>query len=233
MINIHKKSLYFWTDMLVKKTRFSLSRYWDGELAAIIGRAGKNCDSCTYFPELGEALRKTIEQPKPYFHCLYFPLNHEGTRNLRRQFIDYLFKIKSQVDWYDAMVFQEAFEHGQFHEMIAALDTRNVIFVGGPHLRPVEKLLKVQKFIEMPARDAFLERTRIFLDIAMAVEEFDDPVVVFCAGMASNVLIDELHGIAATMIDMGSVWDACLGLNTRIWMRKVSEQIAKRNIYGR
>jgi hypothetical protein len=41
------------------------------------------------------------------------------------------------------------------------------------------------------------------------------PVVAFSAGMVSNLLIHELSGREATLIDFGSVWDPYVGLATR------------------
>jgi len=60
------------------------------------------------------------------------------------------------------------------------------------------------------------------------VNENEEPksfVILFCASMMSNVLIDELHNLAkqptidATLIDIGSVFDMYVGVNSRSYMR--------------
>jgi hypothetical protein len=130
------------------------------------------------------------------------------------------------------MIFQRAFESGCFYSIIRALKARHVVFVGGARLHPVENLLSDLTFIEIPEVNAFNIIDNIKGQIEVAVEEHPDCVVVFCAGMASNVMIDDLYGIPATMLDMGSVWDACLNLNTRQWMKKIPDHIVRRNVYG-
>jgi hypothetical protein len=230
MIDIVFKNLSDYLVMLQKHENFSLSRYWDGELASIMGREGKNCDSCAYTPELKAALRETLITNKPYYHCLYFPEWKGGTKNLQRSFAEYLHEIHCKVVWYDAMVFQAAFCQGSFFDVIKTLSKRNIIFVGGEHLLRVSELMRIKSFLPIPRQNAFEQIDDICEKIADHVKLIEKPVVVLCAGMASNCIIDRLYGIDATMIDMGSVWDACLKLNSRIWMRKIPEQVIRRNL---
>ena len=234
MINVARKSISEYISFLKRGVAFSLTRYWDGEMHAIVGRTGKNVDSCEYTSELGDALRKTITNNKDYYHCLYYPMDHRCTRMLRRSFLEYLIEAHSKVLWYDAMVFQNSFTQGNFYLMVQALKDRNTIMVGGEHLRPlVDKFNVMKYFIDIPARNAFEQRNGIEERVKTIAGQYHDPVFVFCAGMASNVFIDDLFGIEATMIDMGSVWDACLQLSTRQWMRKVPEHVVRRNLYGK
>jgi len=233
MIHIHPLQLNEIVKKLEVKEAFSFTRYWDGEMACIVGRSGKNVDSCDYTDALREALRKTLKEVKPYYHAVFFPTWHRCTTNLRRQFEEYLAGINSPVKWFDAMVFQRAFESGSFSPIMKALKQRNCVFVGGKHLLLLKNLISIKEFIEIPQKNAFEDSARIKAVIRSICPGLDSPVVIFSAGMASNCVVDDLYGeVSATMIDMGSVWDAVLRLNTRIWMRKIQEHIIRRNIYG-
>jgi hypothetical protein len=234
VINIIRKGLSEYLAYIQQGVRFSLTRYWDGEMHAIVGRGGKNVDSCAYSPELGEALRQTLQKPKDYYHCLYYPMDHRSTKDLRRQFLEYLIGINSRVPWYDAMVFQSSFCQGSFYPVVQALKNRSSVLVAGEHLRPLADKYKIfTRFIEAPRVDAFAKREEVKAAVRSAVADIKDPVVVFCLGMASNVIIDDLHGeVEATIIDMGSVLDALLKLSTRQWMRSLPDIIVRRNLYG-
>jgi hypothetical protein len=233
MIDIVPKPLSDYLKMLSTGQHFSFTRYWDGEMASIVGRTGKNIDSCDYSRELCVALRATIALNKKYYHGLFNPSWSNNTKNLRRQFEEYLLAVNSRVMWYDAMVFQRAFERGGFFPVIKALRARECVLVGGVHLRPVIDILNLKLFIEAPKTDAFIEIKRIEDDVRDAALNITHPVVIFSAGMASNCIIDDLHGeINATMVDMGSVWDATLSLRTRKWMRSIPEEVVRRNVYG-
>jgi hypothetical protein len=211
--------------MLKAKEAFSFSRYWDGELACVVGRDGMNCDGCHYTPELKEALRKTLSNNLPYYHALYFPEHHNGTVNLRAQFEQYLKSTDCRINWYDAMIWQRAVEEGTFHDVTTVLSGRNVVFAGGPHLASVQTSSPHWwKFYELPAVDAHLKHELILSELLNLIRSIENPVLVLCAGMESNCLIDDLFpsvGKQCTMLDMGSVWDYKLNLKTRQWIRRI------------
>lgn len=52
--------------MLGNGKAFSLSRFGDGELNAIFGEKGANCDGQQYFPDLGSRLREILERRLGY-----------------------------------------------------------------------------------------------------------------------------------------------------------------------
>lgn len=236
MIRVLSTQLSEYLGKLDREEPFSFTRYWDGEMACMVGRTGRNVDSCDYTDALRLALIATIVNNKPYYHAVYFPMWHRGTVNLRRCFAELLIKLGSRVEWHDAMVFQRAFELGAFYAVIKALRKRNCVLVGGSHLRPVTDLLGLKGFIEAPRQNAFEQAGRIKDEIRDAALNVKNPVFLFSAGMATNCVVDDLYGEAgmakATMVDMGSVWDATLSLRTRIWMRSIPAPTVRRNIYG-
>lgn len=233
MIRIQPTQLSELLQKLDRGESFSFSRYWDGEMACIVGRTGKNVDSCDYTPELRTALISTLVNNKPYYHAIFFPTWHRGTVHLRRQFEEGLLVSKCKVIWHDATMFQKAFELGSFYPVIKSLKKRNCVLIGGEHLRPVTDLLGLKAFVETPRKNAYEKHVEIEQRICELATGLEQPVFIFCTGMASNCMIDDLYGtIDATMIDMGSVWDAALKLRTRIWMRSIPDNVVRRNLYG-
>ena len=235
MIAIEYKPLSDYVDMLNNGTPFSFSRYWDGEIECMVGRKGLgyNCDKCHYTDALQAALLKTIENNYDYYHAINQPKSNENTKGLQAQFEHLLETMNSKIKWYDFMVFQYAVETGKFYPMLEALRKKPVLFLGGGHLAKVRELLPRAEFIETPATDAFEKLDEIKAQVKIRVDS--QPVVILCLGMASNVFIDEMfpvYGRLITMIDMGSAWDALLGLKTRRWIRKIDPQIMRKN-YGK
>jgi hypothetical protein len=225
-INITFKPIEDYTQMIADKISFSFTRYWDGEIAAILGRSGMNCDGCHYTPGLSEALRKTIENNRGYYHALYFPNDHTGTVNLRNGFIKYLRDVKSNVPWFDAQIWQRSFELGGFtQQVIKALTGKTIMFVGGDHLKSITDRISIKEFYEIPKIDAFNSIGFIKTDIQMFAEKYPRSIIILCAGMTSNCIIDDLFpviGDRVTILDMGSVWDAYIGVESRRWIRRVS-----------
>ena len=239
-MNIINKPAGDYLRMLKDKESFSFSRYWDGEISAIVrqmtfdGKIGINCDGCKYLPELRDGLVKSILNNKPYFHAICWPEYHIGTINLRKQFEEWLNAMDSKVEWYDFLVWQRMVEAGNFRVVTRILDERECFFIAGNHLLPSVRLIHNSKFYEIPKVDAITSRVDIENFIIQTCKSVDKPVFILCAGMASNVIIDELYDVIpnATMIDMGSVWDALCGLKTRKWIRMIPEDVLKRNING-
>ena len=232
MIAIDYKPLCDYVDMLNKGISFSFSRYWDGEIECMVGRngLGYNCDKCHYTDALQKALLKTIENNYDYYHAVNQPKNNENTKGLQAQFERLLESLNSKVKWYDFMVFQYAVETGKFYPMLEALKNKMVLFLGGGHLAKIRELLPNVEFLETPATDAFDRLDEIESQVKKRI--VNGLVVILCLGMASNVFIDDMfpaYGKLITMIDMGSAWDALLGLKTRRWIRKIEPQIMRKN----
>jgi hypothetical protein len=227
---IKQKTLSEYLLDIEQKKHFSFTRYWDGEMACMVGREGMNCDSAPYSSALREHLKKTISNNYSYYHSIYWPYNHEGTKNLQVTFDNYL-QAESKIEWFDAMIWQRCFEAGNFHQYVVnALQDKNILFVAGEHIKPIQQKIKVRDFIPVHDRLAFdnLESTE---DEIVGKYENGD-VIIFCAGMASNCMIDDLFpiiGQRVTMLDMGSVWDAYLGYQKRQWIRRVPISLQRKS----
>jgi hypothetical protein len=184
------------------KEKYSFSRWGDGEWACLLGKQGMNCDKHTYFPDMGGRLFNVLKS-KPNYYIGLQSLAHR----IYRDAIDRITN-KCSLNWVGSDVFHRASMKGRLNELFDALDGRNVILVGGSHL----KGFKDWGFIEVPSVNCWLEHDRVLDDLKKTIKE--DDVVLFCASMMSNVLIDELHGVA-TLIDMGSVFDPYVNVNSR------------------
>jgi hypothetical protein len=234
-LNIIYKTLEEYIVLIDAGTPFSFSRYWDGEISCILGRQNINCDGCKYLPELREGLIKSITNQRDYFHAVNWPTHNKNTRTMQTQFYTFLQALAPTMPIYDFMVFQFALEQGRLAPLIHALRKRNTVLVSGFHLAPIDHYIPYKKFIEIYRVDAIKQKEKIKEDIRQANACIQNPFFIVCAGMASNVIIDELFpeiGKQCSMVDMGSVWDIFVGIKSRIWLRKISDETMRKNRGG-
>ena len=233
MIAIDYKPLSHYVDMLNNGIPFSFARYWDGEIECMIDKKGLgyNCDRCHYTAELRAALLKTITNNYDYYHALNQPKSNMATKSMQDQFEKLLESMQSKVKWFDFMVFQYAVETGNFAPILRALKGRKVLFIGGKHLWSAMSLLPNAEFYEAPQTDAFNSLNDIE-SFCTRKSDISNLVIILCVGMAANVFIVDLYpkyGKSFTMIDMGSVWDAMLGLKKRRWIRNIAPDKMRKN----
>lgn len=125
------------------------------------------------------------------------------------------------IDWIDADCFHKASIKGFFDTFFEAIKDRDVILVAPDRLMLIDEL-DYHASIEVPLTDCWKEKDRIMTDIRAMIEP--ESVVLFCAGMPTNVMIDELyqeHGKECTFLDMGSVFDPYCGHATRSYHKKL------------
>lgn len=205
-----------------KFKRYTFSRWGDGEWLCIIGKNGSNCDGHFYFPEMGKALREVLASKPNYIIGL------QGLAKRHMPEIIEEYTAKYNLEWVNSDIFHNANASGRIKALFKALENREVLLVGGNHLKEFNK---DWKFIEVPrvncwnAYDKTKEKLSNYFD---RVESGQKPVVLFCASMMSNVLIDDFHNLAsnyqidATLIDFGSVLDPYVGVKSRTYHRKMN-----------
>ena len=66
-MNLTFNDINFYIELLKSNKKFSFTRWGDGEWSCAFGVQGANCDSHTYFPEMGKGLNEAIDNPKGYF----------------------------------------------------------------------------------------------------------------------------------------------------------------------
>ena len=103
---------------------------------------------------------------------------------------------------------------------------KNIMIVGGPHLKPAMKLFGAKLFGEVPAKYSY-EFIKNQSPITSGDEEVEPEVVLFGAGMASTVLQHMLWtaGHDVITLDLGSFFDMLLGIESRQWIKLEAEKV--------
>ncbi len=199
---------------IVDKDNFSFSRWGDGEWEALLGYKGKNCDGHTYFPEMGMKLLQIVSNPARY----YFGLQNFAKKTLGNELVPYL----SKQSWVNSDMLHHASIKGQLHQFFDALNTRRVVIVGPDRLQGL-KAFDWERLIHIPTKDCWMGYPGVKERLA-DIEE--DTVVLYCASMMSNVLIDDtwdFHEDTITQIDCGSLFEPYIGVANRTYHKRLTD----------
>lgn len=213
------KPLSYYTEKIARGEHFAFSRYGDGEWNAIFGLPGQNCDGHLYFKELGKDLSASIlaKHPAPF----HYARGTRGTVEHGVRIHEWLAEHHtSTVEWYDCDVFLEASLGGYLLPFVQAMNTRDILYVGPSHIVRLSQL-RIHFFVETPLINCYLVKDSM-LDAIRAILEVGVDLVLFSAGMASNVLISELYpeyGSRVTFLDLGSLFDVYCGVKSRKYAR--------------
>ena len=187
---------------------FSLSRWGDGEFAALFGDNGQNCDGVRYESDM-EAELWTIIDSRPSYTIGRQPF-HDGLYSQRRK--EQIEAIEG-VNWSNADMFHEASKKGELKPFLKALQYRNVLIVGNKRLAKLKTFFDF-KFLAVPDSDSWSSKESILSKVSEQLT--DNVVVLFACGITSNWLVDKLHEKhSATFIDIGSLLDPFVGDRTR------------------
>lgn len=197
---------------LKNRIDFSYSRFGDGEMAAILGKTGRNTDGHEYFPDLGIALKEILESRPSY--CL-------GLQNLgktQNQTNPEFTRLVEMNKWVDNELIHHANIQGRLPELFEATKERYVILVGNETLCKVP--FKYDDFVEIPIKNCWLDQERIYQEL----DDLREPqcVIMYCASMMSNVLTHRLHNLLITQIDIGSALDVWVGRKTRTYHKNMN-----------
>jgi len=207
---------YEFLEKLKTNEPFSFSRWGDGEWNAIFGKNGQNCDGHKYFEDMGARLSAIVQSSPEYYLGM-----QNLAMTLRGPAID-AFNQDLGIEWIDADCFHKASIKGYFETFFEAIKDREVILVAPARLQTIESNIKYSAFVEIPLEDCWKEKKAAVHSIASVLDPGD--IVLFCAGMPTNVMIDELyqeHGKECTLLDMGSVFDPYCGFATRTYHKKL------------
>lgn len=198
---------------LEHKEPFSFARFGDGELNAMMGKAGHNCDKHEYFPDMGKRL-KQIFLSKPEYMVGIQPLSVSQEK--------YLPLIEqAEINFVNADVIHNASIDERLGRFFDVLKTRKVVLVGPQHLEFFKATLLV-----IPDRNCWLEYERIKDIIQFVMIDFEkigetNVVFLLCASMMSEVIIDTFKNSGHTFIDMGSSLDFYAGKPSRSYHYKM------------
>lgn len=220
----HDYELSHYTDLLLQKIPFALTRWGDGEFSAIFKDRGGNCDNHQYFSEMGDELERIILmtyciQENFYYGLLPIAIKVHGNR-----IEDYFTKHESP-EWVNGRVIMDASRSGQMSGFTMALNRNHLLLVGPGFI--VNQwwrggLFNVRDFIQIPERNAFLEIENIKSKIRVKLNTGKYTAVLYCAGMNTEIMISEMwdsYDQSITHIDLGSVLDPYFGRESRKYMR--------------
>lgn len=197
--------------MLREKKQFKFARYGDGEIFCMDGKQGHNTDGHMYFPDLGEALR--VAAKRATYMVGLQPLSMHNQHNLA------YFEGKTI---YNADALHNASIHGILDEFVQSLQHRFVVLVGPKHL---SKLPFYHMHIEIPSINCWMEYEMICEEIGVLTnQEFikqESIVIILCASMMSEVIIDRFRDATCTFVDAGSVFDPMVGVKSRRYHHKL------------
>jgi hypothetical protein len=178
----------------------------------MFGKKGTNCDRHQYFPEMGAELRRVLlSEPKYMVGIQPLSLSYERSEQIKE------FCQDLKIDWYDADALHSASIDGKLSEFFYALKNRYVILVGPAHLADLFDCVH----IVIPPVDCWLLHGNTVNLIEDHLEDVDNAVVLLCASMTSEVIIDEFSDTHHTFIDCGSVFDPYAGVKSRKYHHKL------------
>lgn len=199
---------------------FSLSRWGDGEFLCMNGQKGHNCDKHEYFDDLGEELRRSWFDE--YRHANHYDLVQPHAIITIPNIQDYL--MGREFD--SADLFVKASQRGELGRLFAALKGKFVVLIA-PKRFEDWNLFDVSKHIVIPDKNCWLNYDDIDYEIedTLIYADSDEVVILYCAGMMSNVLINEWRGDYYTQIDLGSVLEPYIGHVNRKYHTEIIEKI--------
>jgi hypothetical protein len=197
--------------MLREKKNFKFARYGDGEFYCMAGKIGRNCDGHEYFADLGMALNEAFYSNPDYMVGIQ-PLSVHG--GLYQRAIQGALGPKNI---YDADALHSASIDGKLDEFLDALRGRDTLLVGPRHLMPL-----YFRTVLIPDVNCWLEYNSTIEMIDFALLGKMNAVVLLCASMMSEVIIDHFKDTNHTFIDAGSVLDPYVGKFSRRYHHKLN-----------
>lgn len=198
---------------LQSRTPFVFIRYGDGEIKAIYGHQGQNCDAHTYFPDMGKQLDAVLREQdgSQTYHIGLQPLGDRMFPRFKKRY--------PNIQWCNADILHNASQAGQIDELIELLSTRKTMMVGPAHLQLLME--KMDKHVIVPDKDCWLSFETTYQQIVSQTE--DTEVVVLSCSMMAEPLIHRIHQAHPdmTLIDAGSLWDPYCGVNSRKYHEKL------------
>lgn len=211
-------SLSTFVGTLRRREPLCIVKFNDGELHAMVGRGGRNCDMHAYGHRmLGMELRRAYAYLKQFAWISdYIEItpydDHRRWRDANgwpaRTFPHYaLLHTQDTTTTPDSLVP----ELREFYDTIR-MDTRHKILVAPDRLFVANEFLDYRgelECIRVPMRDAYLHYARIKWPLMAALRRHPDAIVMTCCGFVANLLAREtcMTFKRATFIDIGSGLD--------------------------
>jgi glycosyltransferase involved in cell wall biosynthesis/tetratricopeptide (TPR) repeat protein/precorrin-6B methylase 2 len=192
--------LHQMAEKIKNNDNFSFVKMGDGEIMAMTGTEGKNCDGQEYTEKLQKELKeayKLMAIKENVFITKWKLGMNEEIASLEKEL-----GIKCSAD-HDLLLnrnFELTSYHFNFWKAIKE-SQRKKIFVGPKKLKGVVKFLNIDEFVEIPDKNAF--------DFKPKIKTEKNAIIIFSAGLAGKVWIGKLlnNNNDITCIDAGSSFD--------------------------
>lgn len=199
-------------DLIATRTHFAEAAYRDGEWRCILGDAGGNVNGEQYDPQLRTALTRTLLEPAGQW-CAYF----DKPSHVRKRADAWVAQHRPRVAWIRDRVLGQAVVAGMAAPLFAAMRTRRVIVVGPAHMAQLDRtVLAPAAFVTVDQQCAWRTVGATCSTILKHLQP--DDLVLFCAGMGSNVMIHRLWRNLegdVTLYDAGAALDPYCGVFSR------------------
>lgn len=209
-MNVKMLPLQWYVDRLASGPRFSQGMYGDGEWICIFGREIGRCnaENTIYTASLCNELRQSLQ----FKHDGSFFFSVPASLETYGRFGEQIDRV-TRMEFVDKDVWDHDVRVGLFGPLIAQLQKMKVCIISNANLRRLE-FLRYSEFIELSYPNCYPE----IEDAARrAIALGSGWVHLISAGLPAALLAQRIHAAVpdAFALDLGSVWDAFVGIGAQ------------------
>lgn len=116
-------------------------------------------------------------------------------------------------------------------DLLKSLQAKESLVIGGDHLRAILPFTKSRALVETPKADAYDKIDEIEQTTLALIEKYKTRVIFLACGVAAATLQKRLWSVPNLVtLDIGSTFDAMLGMETRGWINESRPMIQKLRI---
>ena len=224
-------------ELLSSKSKVYYSRFGDGDFLIMQGQREM---MHTWSPELQKELHESFSindelylkgtmVNEPTFN------GHELVHHPSNKWDDTLAFIKNNFKNYKDFILEShvlltyisVFEQDIMSDFLDNfIRPKKKLFIGSVDKEKIEKLIgKIDHYVQIPEKNAYYSIDEWWPKVLECVDNVE--LVLPCAGMAGRVINKRLWKLDKNIhsIELGSIVDAAVGLETRSWIPKVSNKI--------
>lgn len=224
-----------------EKERFVFIRYGDGDMLLMAGWEGKEKNQFNT-PQLKKELIEGFHIPDPeYMIGIQIGIGREPDDTLRESdaYVGILGgwlaghekKLKKILDKYSqrnlyftatTLQYLAVYHQSEFVKFVEEyIRPKDVLFVGGKHLKDIGWFFGTNKFISTPSQQAYEKIDDIYNQIT------EHEITLLSAGHTSRIIAKRMwkDGFKSKIIDIGSLADGLLGIECRSWIEAAKNQL--------
>lgn len=208
------------------KRRFAFVRYSDGDWNCIFGRTGGIGDEHKYKPDLGKALLDSLK-PEADYHVGLMPSLLTPGRWWASERVIRWRNANPDLTLCSSLLLHSAGMRGKLDNYFEALRGNRLVVVGNAGAVAMRPWLGDFEHVVIPVSDCWDSRHEILPRILSACKA--PGVAMFSCSMPAKVWIRQAWdaGCAASLVDIGAVFDPYLGKLSRSYMADGGVKLAK------